>query len=119
MEKRDKREMESKREGEMERSSEVKMEKVDNEKDRRIWCVDRVNELEEKEMREVKGGRNIRIVESLYNILHFAVSIRGACVCAYLSPASAKANRVASAEYSSTLSRSIKKFPFDLAFKYH
>ena len=41
--------------------------------------------------------------------------IRRSTVCAYLSPASASAKRVASAEYSSTLSRSMRKFPFDFA----
>lgn len=40
---------------------------------------------------------------------------RRSTVCAYLSPASASAKRVASAEYSSTLSRSMRKFPFDFA----
>jgi hypothetical protein len=83
MEKRDEREMERRREGEMERRSEGKMEKVENEKDQRILCVDCVDELEEKEMRELKRGRRIRIMESLYNILHFVVSIRGAYVRTY------------------------------------
>ena len=73
--------------------------------------------VKRKEKKCIRRDISFHVLSSESKLCHTVDLECSSRVCNYLSPASARAKRVASAEYSSTLSRSIRKFPFDLAWK--